>query len=238
MYNEKLINFVIENMLENKMSFMLCFMLLSNMGFGGLAALVHLAGQDFKDIPLLILDNLSRSEEVISQLIIPTLVEDLINSRNKGKEKEIIFSILNRLGGLVSSSTENFQQNTKFFQLLIELMQNNHSDRGFISSVLRSSGLEGEKILLEFMVQAPNNEKIMLPIVSVLPWRAKPDPVIRIKVIEYTLGSNFMPGTLYQYEGNIEPSAFCFDDQPCCDSLCLNARDFVAALQRLLSVKM
>ena len=135
-------------MLENKMNFMLCFMLLSNMGFGGLAALVHLARQDFKEIPLLILDNLSRSEEIICELIIPTLVEDLINTKNKGREREIILSILNRLGSLVSSSAEDYQKNTKFFQLLIELMQNNHADRGFISSVLRSSGLEGEKILL------------------------------------------------------------------------------------------
>lgn len=60
-YNERLINLVIENMLENKINFMLSFLLLSNMGFGGLAALVHLARQDFKELPILILDNLSRS---------------------------------------------------------------------------------------------------------------------------------------------------------------------------------
>ena len=58
-----------------------------------------------------------------------------------------------------------------------------------------------------------------------------------MKVIEYSLGSNFLPGTLYQYEGKIEPSVFCFEEDDCCDSLCLNARDFIAALQRLLTAK-
>lgn len=88
------------------------------------------------------------------------------------------------------------------------------------------------------MNQYPNNEKIMLPIVSVLPWRAPTEIVLRIKVIQYTLGSNFLPGTLYQYEGNIEPSAFCFDQEDCCDSLCINARDFIAALNRMLTNKL
>jgi hypothetical protein len=88
------------------------------------------------------------------------------------------------------------------------------------------------------MNQYPTNEKIMLPIVSVLPWRAPTDSVLRIKVIEYTLGSNFLPGTLYQYEGNIEPSAFCFEEENCCDSLCINARDFIAALNRMLVTKL
>lgn len=89
-------------------------------------------------------------------------------------------------------------------------MQTNYNDRGFITSLLRSCGIEGEKILLKFLEQFPNNEKIGLPIINVLPWRAPTEPVLRIKVIEYTLGSNFLPGTLYQYEGKIEPSAFCF----------------------------
>ena len=43
----------------------------------------------------------------------------------------------------------------------------------------------------------------MIPAISVLPWRVQSNPVLRIKVIEYSLGSNFLPGTLYQYEGKI-----------------------------------
>ena len=88
------------------------------------------------------------------------------------------------------------------------------------------------------MNQVPNNEKIMIPIISVLPWRVQSNPVLRIKAIEYSLGSNFLPGTLYQYEGKIEPSVFCYEEEDCCDSLCLNTRDFIAALQRLLSTKL
>lgn len=47
-YEERIINFVVENMLENKIDFTLSFLVLSNMGYGGLAALVHLARLDFK----------------------------------------------------------------------------------------------------------------------------------------------------------------------------------------------
>lgn len=63
------------------------------------------------------------------------------------------------------------------------MIHSNINDRGFIASVLRSCGIEGEKILLQFMNQYPNNEKIMLPIVSVLPWRAPTEIILRIKVI-------------------------------------------------------
>lgn len=73
--------------------------------------------------------------------------------------------------------------NKEIFPLLIEMMRNNVNDRGFVASVLRSSGAEGEKILLEFLNHSTNNEKIMLPIVSVLPWRPQVEPVLRIKVI-------------------------------------------------------
>ena len=44
------------------MDFELGFIVLSNMGFNGLGALVHLARQDFKDLPNHILDYLSRTE--------------------------------------------------------------------------------------------------------------------------------------------------------------------------------
>lgn len=64
-YDSKIINFVVEGMLENRIDFSLSFCVLSNMGFGGLAALVHLARQDFKELPTMILDHLSRTEEVI-----------------------------------------------------------------------------------------------------------------------------------------------------------------------------
>ena len=62
-------------------------------------------------------------------------------------------------------------------------MENNVNDRGFVASVLRSAGVEGEKFLINLLYSHFNNEKMLLPIVSVLPWRTKPEPVLRIKVI-------------------------------------------------------
>lgn len=90
-------------------------------------------------------------------------------------------------------------------------MSNNINDRGLIASVLRAAGPQGEEILLEMIVKYWNNDKIMLPVVNVLSWRPPIEPVLRMKVIEYTLINNFLPGRLYQYEGNIESSAFCFE---------------------------
>jgi hypothetical protein len=82
--------------------------------------------------------------------LIPTLLEDLTNCKNKGREKDIILSILNRLNESVASNSE-------VFPLLVEMMQNNVNDRGFIASVLRACGVEGEKVLLQFMNQYQNN---------------------------------------------------------------------------------
>ena len=70
------------------------------MGYAGLSTLVHLARQDFKEIPHRILDYLSRTEEIIQELLVPTLVNDLEIAKNK--EKYIILSILNRLNNMAS----------------------------------------------------------------------------------------------------------------------------------------
>jgi hypothetical protein len=52
---------------------------------------------------MMILDYLSRTEEIVRELLIPTLVEDLSSWKNKGKEKDIILSVLNRLNESVAS---------------------------------------------------------------------------------------------------------------------------------------
>ena len=61
-YDENIVNFTIEQMIEEKLDFQLCFGYLSNVGFAGIASLIHLARQDFKDIPIKILDHLSRTD--------------------------------------------------------------------------------------------------------------------------------------------------------------------------------
>lgn len=53
------------------------------------------------------------------------------------------------------------------------MMQNNSFDRGMVASVLRSAGAEGEKILIQFLNHPRQSDKIIFPIVTVLPWRVK-----------------------------------------------------------------
>lgn len=60
-----MLGYIVEAMLEEQISFDLCFIYLSNMGYHGLSALVQLAREDFKDFPQQILDNLSRTEEIM-----------------------------------------------------------------------------------------------------------------------------------------------------------------------------
>jgi hypothetical protein len=67
---------------------------------------------------------------------------------------------------------------------------------------------------------------------SVLSWRVPSRPALRIKAIEFTIENCFLPGRLYQYEGQVEP--WNFQTEPCTDSLCLSARDFLAQMEVFL----
>lgn len=79
-----------------------------------------------------------------------------------------------------------------------------------------------------------NQDKHILPIISVLPWRAYTDIKLRIKIIQYSITGGFLPGTLYQYEGKMQPAAF---DNEFYDTLCISSRDFIASLNRLINQK-
>lgn len=52
-------------MLEGSLDFLEGFLVLSNMGFRGLEILINLAREDFKETPMLILDHLARTEEIL-----------------------------------------------------------------------------------------------------------------------------------------------------------------------------
>lgn len=91
--------------------------------------------------------------------------------------------------------------------------------------------------MLKLLSSASNN-KIKLPIISVLPWRVPEEPDLQISVVEYSMTAGFPPGVMYQYHGSLEPSAYIsVEDETAKDQLILNSRDFMAALHRVLNNK-
>ena len=78
----------------------------------------------------------------------------------------IALAALNRLNSLVGGDI-------RVIEVLEELLEVGQIDRGFIVSVLKSSGYEGEKTLIKLLRKNLGNEKICIPIISVLPWRPK-----------------------------------------------------------------
>lgn len=64
-YSEEMVCYVVEEMLESRMDFGLCFRYLCNVGYKGMELLVSLAKQDFKEMPVMILDHLARTEQIM-----------------------------------------------------------------------------------------------------------------------------------------------------------------------------
>jgi hypothetical protein len=109
------------------------------MGYVGLHYLINIANQDFNELTNKILDHLSRTEIIITELIIPTLLFD-INENVNPKQKDIALAALNRLNGLISSE--------ETLHCLKNLIFNNTIDKRILISTLRAAGAEGERILV------------------------------------------------------------------------------------------
>jgi hypothetical protein len=197
--------------------------MLSNQGETGLVYLFDLANRDIPTLSPRILDCLSRTESIVSQLLVPLLVEDVL-SQGHPKYKDVALSVLNRLGPAIT--------NSRTVQQLGELLTDPSIDKRILMATLRSLGAAGEKILLEVVTSRHYSESIVALALSVLSWRVPTHPALRIKAIEFTIENCFLPGRLYQYEGQVEP--WNFQTDTCTDSLCLSSRDFLAQLEVFL----
>lgn len=84
------------------MEFDLAFLILSNQGEIGLAYLYDIANRDILKLSLKILDYLSRTESIITNIIIPNVLEDAI-SNNNYKYRDMALLILNRLAPIINN---------------------------------------------------------------------------------------------------------------------------------------
>ena len=106
-------------------------------------------------------------------------------------------------------------------------------------STLRTSGQEGENILLN-LINTTKDFKLKVAISSVLSYRVPKNPRYIDVNLErsdaYSLSKN-MPGSLYRYYGKVSPVTFENDNLTDVEYIEINSRDLLAALQRMLLIK-
>jgi hypothetical protein len=188
--DEQLLESVSRMMLEEQIPFDLGFLYLCNMGYPGLFTLIDIANKDFNEIPLLILDHLSRCESVLKDIVIPALLSDLTSSNTDHRRRVVSVAVLGRLNNLLTDQ--------KALSLLCRMLSDGTMDRGLLAAAVRASGELGEEMLLKLLTAAGNN-KVKLPIISVLPWKVPEDLQMQVEVVEYSIGAGFPPGVMYNY---------------------------------------
>lgn len=203
------------------------YVALMNLDFPGFYALCFILNREFNTTPNFILNKMANSEKIQNELIIPSLINDIASSQDI-KKKISALNALNRMFHLISSSG--------IIPILTDHLKEGLLDRQLISSCLRGAGEEGEKALIK-IIKNTNNHKIKLAILSVLPWRNENSNIIKIMVEEFLVGEHFKqnPGTMCTYKGSLIPCAFTEKNEE--DLICINSRDFIAALQRLSTIK-
>lgn len=128
-----------ELIVEERISLELGFVVLSNQGETGLVYLFDLANRDLPSISHRILDFLSRTDSIISQLLVPLLMQDLFSQAHP-KYKDVALCILNRLGPAISSPAT--------IQQVGGLLDDSSIDKRILMATLRSLGIQGERVLL------------------------------------------------------------------------------------------
>lgn len=112
---------------------------------------------------------------VMQRLIIVPSILAQINQSVDPLTKQECLAMLNRLGTLVWESGG--------LPLIIELLDQGLVDRQLLASVLRTSGLEGEQLLIK-LLKYHQSEKVRSAAASVLPYRLPEDQLQIAAVIE------------------------------------------------------
>jgi HEAT repeat protein len=117
---------------------------------------------------------------------------------------------------------------------LARLFQDPKTEKIFLSSTLRTSGLEGEKLLIN-EIRTNKDFSVRVAITSVLNYRLPKYPKyldIRLDNNDtYSLTKN-LPGNFCTYYGKVTP--LVMESETSTDYLLINTRDLLASLQRML----
>lgn len=207
---------------------------LVNLDYPGLSALLDLANKDFNDLPLLILNCLAQVPEIQARVIVPSLLNDF--NSNDSKKKYASLAALNRLlimtkygGGL---------------PVLVNLLLEGSLDRQLIVSTILGCGQSGEQAILKIL-KSSSDAKLKQIICSCLPWRLASfnTSKVEVKIVPYQVSQHYQynPGTMCIYNGSLKAvAALEIAEGPVgeiTDCLEINSRDFLASLQRLLTIK-
>jgi len=125
--------------------------------------------------------------------------------------------------------------------IMLDLIQDGSIDRQMIASVIMTAGDEGQRILSKFLKEHPN-EKVRIAVASVMGYR-KPIKTWDLSIhIEEDKGIDFSHlslGCICNYKGKVSPVAIeddLSDSEFEVDQLFVNRRDFLASLNRMLSM--
>ena len=130
-------------------------------GFDGLRELIDVAERDVNGLQDQIVSVLIQMR-VLQRLIIAPSILAQINQSADPLVKQECLAMLNRLGTLVWESGG--------LPLIIDLLDQGLVDRQLLASVLRTSGLEGEQLLIK-LLKFHQNAKVRGASASVLPYR-------------------------------------------------------------------
>jgi len=155
--------------------FELGFYVLVNQGVMGLAYLLDLAHRNLFNLSNQILDELSRSETVIMGVLMPTLMQDVMDE-NLSRHRDLSLAALNRLAPLLNNSPDILLQ-------LTSLLHDNTIDKKLLLATIRSAGITGEKTLLDIINSRQLSETALSLALSMLSWRVPSRPVLRVKAI-------------------------------------------------------
>jgi len=141
----------------------------------GLAYLLDLAHRNIFNLSNQILDELSRSETVVMGVLMPTLMQDVMDE-NLSRHRDLSLAALNRLAPLLNNSPDILLQ-------LTSLLHDNTIDKKLLLATIRSAGITGEKTLLDIINSRQLSETALSLALSMLSWRVPSRPVLRVKAI-------------------------------------------------------
>lgn len=141
----------------------------------GLAYLLDLAHRNLFNLSNQILDELSRSETVVMGVLMPTLMQDVMDE-NLSRHRDLSLAALNRLAPLLNNSPDILLQ-------LTSLLHDNTIDKKLLLATIRSAGITGEKTLLDIINSRQLSETALSLALSMLSWRVPSRPVLRVKAI-------------------------------------------------------
>lgn len=130
-------------------------------GFEGLRELLDIAERDINGLQDQIVSVLIQMRIMQRLVIVPSILAQL-NQNPDSVVKQESLAMLNRLGTLVWESGG--------LPLIIELLDQGLVDRQLLASVLRTSGGEGEQLLIKLM-KFHQNEKVRASAAAVLAYR-------------------------------------------------------------------